>query len=121
MLGPALLVHPVTTQGASSVEVYLPAGVWYDYDTNEMHAGPKTFSVAVTLADTPTFVRGGHVIVRKDRARRSTRAMTHDPFTIVVAPDESGKYAYGEVYLDDGKSYAFEEKDAFSRRQIIFE
>ena len=27
------------------------------------------------MSDTPTFIRGGHIVVRRDRARRSTAAM----------------------------------------------
>ncbi|TPP39644.1 putative glucosidase ii catalytic alpha subunit [Fasciola gigantica] len=33
MIGEAILVRPVTTQGASSVEVYLPPGTWYHHPT----------------------------------------------------------------------------------------
>ena len=118
MLGPAILVHPVLQQGAASVTVYLPQGVWYDMDTNVKHVGPTTFEYPVSMADTPTFIRGGHVVVRRDRARRSTVAMAADPFTIVVAPDAAG-HAVGELYLDDGKSFGFE-KGAFVRRALTF-
>ena len=41
MLGPAILVHPVLHQGADGVDVSLPKGVWYDFDTGEKHVGPK--------------------------------------------------------------------------------
>ena len=43
MFGPALLVAPVTEQGATSREVYLPAGTdWYNYWTNErVHGGQR--------------------------------------------------------------------------------
>jgi alpha 1,3-glucosidase len=118
MLGPALLVHPVLHPGAKEVSVYLPAGVWYDMDTNAKHTGPKAFKYPVTMADTPTFVRGGHIIVRRDRSRRSTAAMAADPFTVVVAPDEAGN-AVGEVYLDDGKTFHYQ-KGAFARRALTF-
>ena len=36
MFGPALLIAPVTDQGATSRSVYLPAGAdWYNFWTNE--------------------------------------------------------------------------------------
>jgi alpha 1,3-glucosidase len=118
MLGPAVLVHPVLHAGATQVTVYLPEGIWYDMDTNAVHRGPKTFDYPVTMADTPTFVRGGYIIVRRDRSRRSTAAMAADPFTVIVAPDEAGN-AVGEVYLDDGKSFQYQ-TGAFSRRALTF-
>ena len=49
MLGPAILVHPVLSPGAAVVTVYLPAGVWYDMDTNQKHVGPTTFDYPVTM------------------------------------------------------------------------
>ena len=44
MFGPALLVAPVTEQGVTSRQVYLPKGVdWYNYWTNErLHGGRRS-------------------------------------------------------------------------------
>jgi mannosyl-oligosaccharide alpha-1,3-glucosidase len=50
--------------------------------------------------------RGGHIVARRERARRSTRAQRRDPFTLVVALDEKGA-AKGRLYVDDGSSFAF--------------
>ena len=36
--GSALLVHPVTEQSATSVTVYLPEGIWYDFYTYKTYA-----------------------------------------------------------------------------------
>ncbi len=47
MFGPAFLVAPVTEQGATSRQVYLPAGVdWYNYWTSERLKGGQTVTVA---------------------------------------------------------------------------
>lgn len=45
-------------------------------------------------------------VLCRDRPRRSTATMVNDPFTLVVALDESGG-AEGDLYLDDGHSFAF--------------
>ena len=135
MLGPALLVAPVLRAGAATRETYLPRGTWYDYDTGETHVGPVVVTKPVTLADAPLYVRGGHVVPRRDRARRSVAAARGDPLTLLVAPDASGE-ARGEVYLDDGVGYAHEDargdaddrrvrgtsdgKNAFVRRRLTF-
>ena len=41
------------------------------------------------------------------RARRSTAAMVSDPLTLVIALDANSA-ATGDLYLDDGRSYAFQ-------------
>jgi hypothetical protein len=35
----------------------------------------------------PAFYRGGHIIPRRERPRRSTEAQSRDPYTLVVALD----------------------------------
>jgi len=47
------------------------------------------------------FQRGGSIIPRRTRARRSTSSQRFDPFTLNVAPDTSSK-ATGSLYIDDG-------------------
>jgi alpha-D-xyloside xylohydrolase len=43
MYGDALLVAPVTTAGATSRSIYLPAGEWTDYNDKATHySGPTT-------------------------------------------------------------------------------
>ena len=71
MFGPALLVAPVLKKGAATRETYLPAGTWYDYDTGEAFVGPVTVTKRVTVLDAPLYVRGGFIVPRRDRARRS--------------------------------------------------
>jgi alpha 1,3-glucosidase len=95
-----ILVKPVTDEAATSVKVYLPEGVWYDYHTFEkVKSGWR--DVKVALGDIPMYIRGGSVIVRKDRVRRSSALMKEDPYTVLVAADEDGA-ASGELYTDDG-------------------
>ena len=45
MFGRQLLVAPITTQGATSKNVYLPAGEWYDFWNGGRAQGPGTKSV----------------------------------------------------------------------------
>lgn len=66
------------------------------------------------------FYRGGHVVVRRERARRSTEAQQRDPFTVVVALDDAGRAA-GDLYLDDGSSFAFEKHGAFLAAAFAYE
>jgi hypothetical protein len=43
--------------------------------------------------------------------------MVHDPFTLVVALDAAGK-AEGDLYLDDGHSFAFTQGTYLHRRWV---
>ncbi|XP_064593080.1 neutral alpha-glucosidase AB isoform X1 [Zonotrichia leucophrys gambelii] len=116
-----LLVHPVTEPGARGVNVYLPGEgeVWYDDETHEQHRAPQTLYVPVTLSSIPVYQRGGTVIPRQDRPRRSTEAMRNDPFTLYVALSPQGT-AEGDLYLDDGVSFDYATKNAFLHRHFSF-
>lgn len=39
------------------------------------------------LEKIPVYYRGGHIVPRRERVRRSTASMKLDPFTLVVALD----------------------------------
>ncbi|OAJ37491.1 hypothetical protein BDEG_21506 [Batrachochytrium dendrobatidis JEL423] len=55
----------------------------------------------------PMFLRGGSIVPRRDRVRRSSSLSKADPYTLIVALDKSGA-ATGTLYVDDGRSYAFQ-------------
>ncbi|RYD65496.1 MAG: alpha-glucosidase [Sphingomonadales bacterium] len=63
MFGPAFLVAPVTEQGRTSREVYLPAGSdWYDYWTNRRYTGGQTIEALAPIERIPLFVRAGSIL-----------------------------------------------------------
>ncbi|MCL2730880.1 MAG: family 31 glucosidase [Actinomycetia bacterium] len=63
LLGPDLLVAPVTEAGAREREVYLPAGAeWTDAWTGQRHAGGAVVRVAAPLERIPLFLRDGAVL-----------------------------------------------------------
>lgn len=74
--------------------------------------------VDVTMETIPVFLRGGSIVPRKERARRSTVQMVDDPFTLWVVLDSDGT-ASGDLYLDDGHSFAFQ-RGIFAHRRFAF-
>jgi alpha-D-xyloside xylohydrolase len=63
MFGPAFLVAPVTEQGRTSRQVYLPAGTdWYDYWTNRRYTGGQTIEASAPIDRIPLFVRAGSIL-----------------------------------------------------------
>ena len=127
--GSGLLVKPVTRAGVTEETVYIPEDqvnlslaskstflnfrvvkVYYDYFSHQTYRGsPKGNNVTVPAAlhQVPLLIRGGSIIPTRERPRRSSPLMKHDPFTLRIALDKEST-ARGEVYLDDGVTYDHE-------------
>ena len=58
-LGADILVAPVVTQGASSRNVYFPAGCWRDPETGLQERGPRSATVSAPPTRLPYFFRCG--------------------------------------------------------------
>jgi alpha 1,3-glucosidase len=126
MVGRSLLVKPVTDSGADSVPVYFPdaANGWYDFHSyTPLATGPgdsATVTVSAPLDKIPLFIRGGSILPRKMRLRRSASLMFYDPFTLVVAPSLATGNAVGTLYMDDEKTHDYEDTGLFAYRQFTF-
>ena len=104
MFGPAFLVAPVTEQGATSREVYLPAGAdWYNYWTNERVKGGQTITVQAPIDTIPLFVRAGSIIPMGAAVESTTQTAGHR--SVWVYPGADADFT---LFSDDGKTYAYE-------------
>ncbi|KAH9976092.1 alpha glucosidase [Lactifluus volemus] len=105
-----LLAKPVTRPGVTEETVYLPEDkVYYDYFTYHTYRGSaegRHVVVPAALHQMPLLVRGGSIIPTRERPRRASSLMHRDPFTLRIALDSS-LTAQGELYLDDGTTYAY--------------
>ncbi|KAF2859753.1 glycoside hydrolase family 31 protein [Piedraia hortae CBS 480.64] len=109
LAGTGLLAKPVVKEGQTEQDIYLAdAETYYDYFNLAKHEGPGTVRVAAPLEAIPLLMQGGHIFARRDRPRRSSALMRHDPFTLVVTVDRADS-ADGSLYLDDGETFAFRE------------
>ena len=109
MFGPALLIAPVTEQGATSRSVYLPAGAdWYNFWTNEKVHGGQRVTIAAPIDTIPVFVRAGSIL-----PLGSPIESTEDKQTIATLRVYPGSDGDALLYTDDGHTYAYE-KGAFS-------
>jgi mannosyl-oligosaccharide alpha-1,3-glucosidase len=92
LIGSGILVKPVTEEGATQTNVYFPpSDIWYDLHTHNLVHGQGSQVVSAPLDVVPVFYRGGYIVPRRERLRRSSRAMTLDPFTLVIALDKQVK------------------------------
>jgi alpha-D-xyloside xylohydrolase len=104
MFGPAFLVAPVVEQGATSRQVYLPAGAdWYNYWTNERVKGGQTIDVAAPIDTIPLFVRAGSIIPMGAQVES-----THEKQGIAAIRVYAGSDADFTLFSDDGTTYAYE-------------
>jgi len=120
LLGSDLLVVPVTAQGATEAEVFFPADhLWYDVKTMELASdkiAPSEVLSRVVPADIdtiPVYQRGGSIIPRKLRLRRSTMMMKTDPYTLYIALDEK-RQAIGFLHMDDEASFGYKKRSEFA-------
>ncbi|MCZ7546334.1 MAG: DUF5110 domain-containing protein [Anaerolineae bacterium] len=104
MFGPAFLVAPVTEPGARDHEVYLPAGVWYDYWTGQRYEGSQAIEVGAPLDQIPLFVRGGAVVPFGPETRHADEKR-FNPVEVHIYPGSDGAF---DLYEDDGDTYAYE-------------
>jgi alpha-glucosidase (family GH31 glycosyl hydrolase) len=105
MYGPALLIAPVTEQGETSRQVYLPAGAdWYNYWTNERVHGGQTITVAAPIDTLPIFVKAGSILPTGEPIET-----TRDPQKLAKIKIYPGANADFTLYNDDGVSYAYEQ------------
>jgi len=113
LLGGSLLIHPITQADQTTAVVYLPGTaesgeVWYDLHSDEQHQGGSSINVLAPLQHIPVFQRGGSIIAKRERARRSSQLMAHDPYTLVIALKSGSKTAHGQLYLDDTHSFNYQ-------------
>ncbi|ARD42907.1 TIM-barrel domain-containing protein [Colwellia sp. PAMC 21821] len=100
--GDALLVAPVTEQGARRVEMNLPTGVWFNFWNDQRYLGNQKTTIAAPLNQTPVLVRGGAFIPMVE-AVQSTKDYNTKNLTLHYYADASVKSSSAVMYNDDGK------------------
>ncbi len=104
LFGPSLLACPLYGNDyatATTRDVYLPAGKWVDFDTGEVHMGPKLLqNFPLPPGKTPLFVGGKGVLVLRDLKDDTLQAKVY-PIT------------------PRGSTYRFTYRDGVTRSSIV--
>jgi len=101
--GKNILVAPVFEKGATSRQVYLPKGTWYDFWTGEKVAGGRNFTREVDLQTMPLFAQAG-AIVPLGAVKQFVDEKVEGPLSVIVYPGADGSFFQ---YEDDGKSFNY--------------
>ncbi|MBE5859822.1 MAG: DUF5110 domain-containing protein [Butyrivibrio sp.] len=105
MLGPSLMVCPLTS-AEDTRRVYLPAGMaWFDYYTGDIYDGGQYIRYECSLDRIPVFVPEGSIIPVKEPGM-CTDDMKEEDITLRIYP---GRDAFFELYEDEGDGYGYEE------------
>jgi alpha-D-xyloside xylohydrolase len=103
LFGPALLVSPVYTEGATTRTVYLPNATWYDFWTGEKQEGGKRIEADAPLNKLPLFVRAGSIVPLGPAMEWSTEKPA-DPLEVRVYAGADGDFT---LYEDENDGYAY--------------
>lgn len=104
MFGGEILVAPVTSAGATSRSVYLPAGKWMNYnDKATIYAGGASTTASAPLTTIPLFVREGAIVPRGDILKSNNNWTTNwaANLRIEVFPAASGASSF-DYYTGSG-------------------
>jgi alpha-glucosidase (family GH31 glycosyl hydrolase) len=101
--GKNVLVAPVVEKGATTRQIYLPRGDWYDFWTGERIAGGREISRDVDLETMPLYVRAGSILplgpVKQHVAEKSD-----EPLSLMIYPGADVSFL---LYEDDGASFDY--------------
>lgn len=104
LLGSALMAAPVYRPGVEYRAVYLPAGGWYDWWTNEYYEGNKHILASAPLETMPLYVKAGSIIPLYP-VRQYINKHIPEELTLKVYPG-TGELT---LYEDDGHSFEYQQ------------
>jgi alpha-glucosidase len=99
-----LLAVPVLDL-ANIRQVYLPAGVWYDFNTSTAHTGPARLDAIVPLESQLVFVRQGSIVTLAPPLQYSDQ-LPGGPLRVQIYPGADASLSLVE---DDGETYAYQQ------------
>ncbi|ODV60380.1 glucan 1,3-alpha-glucosidase ROT2 [Ascoidea rubescens DSM 1968] len=118
-----ILVKPITEESLSKFEIYIPDDeIYYDFnDFTKIDQGEGKYEYKnLSLDNIPILIKGGNIIPRKMRYRRSSKLMRHDPYTLIIALDKN-QTSSGILYVDDFETFNYKNNEEYLLCKLKFE
>ena len=103
MMGDYIMCAPFIN-GASTRKVYFPQGKWYDFNTNKVYEGGRSYDITMTLEETPMFVRDGTILPIAQPVQYITEQTVFDIICRIYGQPQQPAY----LFEDDGYTFDFE-------------
>ena len=94
LLGKALLIAPVLTEGALTRRIILPSGEWYSLWNDQNTQGPNQIELEVSQNTIPVFVKGGTIFPMEEDGK----------YNLHIYPNKIGSSS-SHIYSDAGDGY----------------
>jgi len=104
LFGSALLVNPVTEEGATTRHLYLPRTKWVDFWTGETQNGGGYVDAPAPLSTMPLYVRAGSIVPLGPELQYSNEKAA-DPIELRIYPGADADYL---LYEDENDNYNYE-------------
>jgi len=105
MFGPAFLVNPVTAQGKTIRNVYLPASTkWFDFYTGKQYDGGQSIESAAPIDIIPLYIKAGSIVPMGPVLQYATEKPANN-IELRIYPGANGQFVY---YEDENDNYNYE-------------
>jgi alpha-glucosidase (family GH31 glycosyl hydrolase) len=101
--GKSVLVAPIVEKGAETRQVYLPAGGWYDFWTQERLEGSREVKRNVDLETLPLYVLAGSILPLGP-VKQFAVEKVDQPLSVFIYPGGDSSFL---LYEDDGSSFNY--------------
>ncbi len=115
LIGDTLLSAPIFEEGATSRDVYVPEGAWFDYWDGTRYEGKTTHTIQAPLDRWPLLVRANSILPTGP-VMQYVDQMATDPLTVTCHIEPNGQASY-ILYEDDGQTLDYN-KGAFALTTI---
>jgi alpha-D-xyloside xylohydrolase len=116
LFGPAIMINPVATQGATSRGVYLPGkGIWYDFWTGKTETAGRHIDAVAPVQTMPLYIRAGSIVPMGPLVQYVAEKPA-DPIELRIYRGANGTLT---LYEDEGDTYRYE-KGAYATIPITW-
>lgn len=103
MIGEGILAAPLTEKMADR-KVYLPTGIWYDFNTNQKYEGGKEYTIKPSLSQLPIFIKEGTILPLAEPVEHVSPGTKFEVTCYVYGNNN----AAATLFEDDGTTFDYE-------------